>query len=65
MNSAIRVPVKSLLANAALSRGTIYLRISEGTFPKSMSLGGRAVGWLQAELGAWMKQRIEYSRGAQ
>jgi prophage regulatory protein len=58
----LRLP--AVKASVGLSRSTIYLRIAEGTFPKPVSLGGRAVGWLQAEVDAWMKQRIEYSRGA-
>ena len=62
-HSILRLP--AVKASVGLSRSTIYLRISEGTFPKPVSLGGRAVGWLQAEIDAWMKQRIEYSRGAQ
>lgn len=28
-----------------LSRSSIYLRISEGQFPQSINIGGRAVGW--------------------
>jgi prophage regulatory protein len=28
------------------SRSTIYLMISRGEFPKQISLGARAVGWL-------------------
>jgi prophage regulatory protein len=59
----LRLP--AVKASVGLSRSTIYLRIAEGTFPRPVSLGGRAVGWLQAEIDAWMKQRIEYSRGAQ
>jgi prophage regulatory protein len=59
----LRLP--AVKASVGLSRSTIYLRIAEGTFPKPVSLGGRAVGWLQAEIDAWMKQRIEFSRGAQ
>ena len=45
-----------------LSRSTIYLRISEGSFPAPVSLGGRAVGWIEAEVDEWLKQRIESSR---
>lgn len=45
-----------------LSRSTIYLRVSEGSFPAPVSLGGRAVGWIEAEVDAWLKQRIEASR---
>jgi prophage regulatory protein len=59
----LRLP--DVKAATGLSRSTIYLRIAEGTFPRPVSLGGRAVGWLQAEIDDWMKRRIEYSRGAQ
>jgi prophage regulatory protein len=62
-HTILRLP--AVKASVGLSRSTIYLRIAEGTFPKPVSLGGRAVGWLQAEIDAWMKQRIEFSRGAQ
>ncbi len=45
-----------------LSRSTIYLRIAEGSFPKPVSLGGRAVGWLEAEIQDWLARRIQESR---
>ena len=45
-----------------LSRSTIYLRISEGNFPKPVSLGGRAVGWIEEEIEKWLEQQIELSR---
>ena len=36
-----------------LSRSTIYLRISQGLWPRPVSLGGgRAVGWPQSEVAA-------------
>ncbi|MBM4298071.1 MAG: AlpA family transcriptional regulator [Deltaproteobacteria bacterium] len=47
-----------------LSRSTIYLRIAEGRFPKPVSLGGRAVGWLENEIQDWLQQRIDASRRA-
>jgi prophage regulatory protein len=47
-----------------LSRSTIYLRIAQGTFPKPVGLGGRAVGWLEAEIQEWLQRRIEVSRTA-
>jgi prophage regulatory protein len=62
-HTILRLP--AVKASVGLSRSTIYLRIAEGTFPRPVSLGSRAVGWLQAEIDAWMKQRIEFSRGAQ
>ena len=47
-----------------LSRSSIYKRISENRFPKQISLGGRAVGWLQSEINDWLNQQIELSRKA-
>jgi len=38
------------------------LRVAEGRFLKEVSLGGRAVGWLQNEIQEWLQQRIEASR---
>jgi Prophage CP4-57 regulatory protein (AlpA) len=35
---------------------------TQGTFPKPASLGGSAVGWLEAEVQQWLQRRIEASR---
>ena len=35
---------------------------TQGTFPKPVSLGGSAVGWLEAEVQQWLQPRIEASR---
>jgi prophage regulatory protein len=58
----LRLPV--VKARTGLSRSTIYLRISEGTFPRPVSLGGRAVGWVESEIQQWLETRIEASRKA-
>jgi prophage regulatory protein len=44
-----------------LSRATIYRRIRQGTFPAPVSLGGRAVGWLESEIGGWIQSRATAS----
>ena len=51
-------------ARTGLSRSTIYLRVSQGTFPKPVSLGVRAVGWVEAEVQEWVQRQIEVSRKA-
>ena len=61
-HTILRLP--AVKARTGLSRSTIYLRIAEGTFPKPVSLGGRAVGWLEAEIQDWLQRRIEASRKA-
>jgi len=57
----LRLP--KVKAITGLSRSTIYLRMSDGTFPKHISLGSRAVGWLRSEVSDWMEKRILESRG--
>lgn len=47
-----------------LSRSTIYLRISMGTFPPQVDLGGRAVGWIESEVNDWLNRQIKTSRKA-
>jgi prophage regulatory protein len=61
-DSILRLP--AVKTRTGLSRSTIYLRVSQGTFPKPVSLGGRAVGWLEAEVQDWLQRRIEASRKA-
>ncbi|MAA75048.1 MAG: AlpA family transcriptional regulator [Salinisphaeraceae bacterium] len=58
----IRLP--EVKARTGLSRSTIYLRIQQGQFPQPISLGGRAVGWVESELEQWLTARIESSRAA-
>jgi len=61
-DSILRLP--AVKTRTGLSRSTIYLRVSQGTFPRPVSLGGRAVGWLEAEVQEWLQRQIEASRKA-
>ncbi len=56
----LRLP--TVKAITGLSRSTIYLRMSEGSFPEKISLGSRAVGWLETEIQDWLDERISVSR---
>jgi prophage regulatory protein len=56
----LRLP--EVRSRTGLSRSTLYLRMSQGCFPKPVSLGGRTVGWVESEIDAWIEQRIESSR---
>jgi prophage regulatory protein len=61
-NKIMRLPeVKS---RTGLSRSSIYLRISKREFPASISLGDRAVGWLEADIEQWLDDRIAASKAA-
>ena len=45
-----------------LSRSTIYAKIGSNEFPKSIRLGRRAVGWLEADVVSWIRRRVKLSR---
>ena len=57
----LRLP--EVLERTGLSRSTIYVRLDQGRFPRPVSLGGRAVGWIEAEVDEWIREQIEASRG--
>ena len=57
----LRLP--EVQARTGLSRSAIYIRIAQGRFPRPVSLGARAVGWIEAEIEEWMRERIARSRG--
>ena len=46
--------LRSVVDLVGLSRSTIYKRVSEGKFPKPLSLGGHAVGWRESEVQEWL-----------
>ena len=55
----------SVIKQTALSRSGIYQKMSEGKFPKPISLGSRAVGWISSEIEEWISQRIQESRATE
>lgn len=56
--------LRDVMRISALSRSTIYRRISEGRFPSPVHLGGRASAWPSAELQAWIDDPEGYRRTA-
>ena len=54
--------LREVKTRTGLGRSTIYLRIAQGNFPKSIALGERAVGWLESDLDEWINERIRQSR---
>ncbi|MGB9154195.1 MAG: AlpA family transcriptional regulator [Alphaproteobacteria bacterium] len=56
----LRLP--DVMKRVGLKRAAIYLRVAQGNFPKQISLGGRAVGWLESEIDAWLAARVQQAR---
>jgi prophage regulatory protein len=50
----LRMPL--LQHKVGLCKASIYNRINAGTFPKSISLGGKSVGWLESDIDQWIEQ---------
>jgi len=54
---------KPVQVRTGLSRSTIYQKVKDGDFPAPVALGARAVGWIEAEVVAWLASRVAHSRG--
>lgn len=64
---------KQVEARTGLSRSTIYAKLRynpkrpsdyDPTFPRQISVGAKAVGWLSHEVEDWLTAQIEKSRKA-
>ena len=52
----LRLP--EVIDRVGLRRASIYQHIAAGSPPKQITLGVRAVGWLESEIDAWLAVRI-------
>jgi len=64
---------KQVEARTGLSRSSIYARLRQNpkrpgdydpTFPKPISVGAKAVGWIESEIDQWLTAQVEKSRKA-
>ena len=64
---------KQVEARTGLSRSSIYARMRHNpkrpgdydpTFPKPVSVGAKAVGWVESEIDGWIASKIQKSRTA-
>lgn len=64
---------KQVEDRTGLSRSSIYARLRHNpkrpgdydpTFPKPVSVGAKAVGWIESEIEDWLTTQIEKSRKA-
>lgn len=63
MTAAIlRLP--EVKGKTGLSRSTIYDKVQRRQFPAPVKIGERAVGWVESEIEAWVRTRIEARDGA-
>jgi prophage regulatory protein len=55
MNDKI-VRLPAVKEKTGLSRSTIYLKVAAGEFPRPVSLGLRAIGWVESDIDSWLKK---------
>ncbi|HSW70899.1 MAG TPA: AlpA family transcriptional regulator [Gammaproteobacteria bacterium] len=41
------------------SRSSIYLDMEKGSFPTSVKIGLRSVGWTESSINAWIEDRVK------
>ena len=49
--------LKKVCDKTGLSRSSIYEAIKRGEFPKSVSIGKRAVAWKSTDIDEWIESR--------
>lgn len=49
-------------AQTGLSRSKIYDLITRDEFPRPIKIGARAVGWVEADVEAWINSRIDAAK---
>jgi prophage regulatory protein len=52
----LRLP--AVISKTGIGRSTIYTKIAENNFPKPVHLGSRSVGWIEAEVDAWLSDKV-------
>lgn len=51
--------LKEVLNRTGLGKTTMYMLINSGDFPQQISLGLRAVGWIEGEVDNWIQEKIK------
>ena len=52
-NRILRLP--DVLDLTGLARSSLYAAMAAGQFPKSIKIGKRAIGWLEADIQNWIE----------
>jgi prophage regulatory protein len=52
----LRLP--EVIKKTGLGRTNLYHMTKNGEFPASVSLGAKAMGWIEAEIDTWIEKRM-------
>ena len=53
--------IKTVLERTGLSRSTMYRKMQNGTFPRSVQISTRCAGWRESAVAEWLKNPMFYS----
>ena len=53
------IRLNEVKALTGLGRSSIYKFMADGRFPQSVSLGERAIAWVDTEVEDWVQEKIE------
>jgi prophage regulatory protein len=59
-NRFLRLP--AVETRTGYSGTTIWRKVKAGDFPKPVSIGPNATGWVEAEVDDWIQRKIDASR---
>jgi prophage regulatory protein len=55
--------LQQVVERVKYKRAAIYQRVRAGLFPKPIALGPKRRAWIAAEVDAWVRARIDETRG--
>ena len=61
---ATLIRLEQVKARTCLGRSTLYAYMREGRFPQPIAISDRCVAWIEAEVDAWIAERIAARRRA-
>lgn len=56
----LRLP--DVITKTGFKRSSIYAFIKQGKFPAPKLLGVRAIGWVEADIDAWIDGRVQQNK---
>jgi prophage regulatory protein len=51
--------LRDVRAKTGLSQSQVYELIARSEFPLQLKLGPKAVGWVESEIDAWIKDKMD------
>jgi len=52
------IKLNDVIEKTTLSKSTIERKMKSNTFPKSIKLSSRAIGWIEEDINGWINDRI-------